>query len=56
MFRPRKRTSPFHYFNLSIKMIWLVVLIYVCCPLLLRNAKDLLFERGIDIRDETVRL
>ena len=29
---------------------------YVRFPLSLRNVKDLLFERGIDIRHETVRL
>jgi putative transposase len=32
------------------------VLIYVRFPLSLRNVEDLLFERGIDICHETVRL
>ncbi len=32
-----------------------MVLMYVRFPLSLRNVKDLLFERGIDIRHETVR-
>jgi putative transposase len=34
----------------------LVVAMYVRFPLSLRNVEDLLFERGIDIRHETVRL
>jgi transposase-like protein len=29
---------------------------YVRCPLSLRNVEDLLFERGIDVCHETVRL
>jgi len=33
-----------------------VVLMYVRFPLSLRNVEDLLFERGIDICHETVRL
>jgi putative transposase len=33
-----------------------VVVMYVRYPLSLRNVEDLLFERGIDIRHETVRL
>lgn len=33
----------------------MVVMIYVCLPLSLRNAGDLLHERGIDIGHETVR-
>ncbi len=37
-------------------MIRLVVLMYVRFPLSLRNVEDLLFERGIDICHETVRL
>ncbi len=54
--RPRKPASPFRYFNSSPEVIWLVVLMYVRFPLSLRNVEDLLFERGIDIRHETVRL
>jgi putative transposase len=34
----------------------MVVLMYVRFPLSLRNVEDLLFERGIDICHETVRL
>jgi len=37
-------------------MIRLVVLMYVRCPLSFRNVEDLLFERGIDVCHETVRL
>ena len=37
-------------------MIRLVVLMYVRFPLSLRNVEDLLFERGIDICHNTVRL
>ena len=37
-------------------MIRLVVMMYVRFPLSLRNVEDLLFERGIDISYETVRL
>jgi putative transposase len=54
--RPRKPTSPFRYFNSSPEGIRLVVLMYVRFPLSLRNVEDLLFERGIDICHETVRL
>jgi hypothetical protein len=36
-------------------VISLVVLMYVCFPLSLRNVEDLLFERGIDICHEAVR-
>lgn len=34
----------------------MVVLLYVCFPLSLRNVEDLLFERGTDICHEKVRL
>ena len=54
--RLRKSASPFRYFNSSPEVIWLVVLMYVRFPLSLRNVEDLLSERGIDIRHETVRL
>ena len=30
-------------------------MLYVCCPLSLRNVEDLLHERGIDMTHETVR-
>ena len=54
--RPRKPSSPFRYFNSSPEVIRLVVMMYVRFPLSLRNVEDLLFERGIDICHETVRL
>jgi putative transposase len=37
-------------------MIRLVVMLCVRFPLSLRNVEDLLFERGIDLCHETVRL
>jgi len=37
-------------------VIRLVVLLYVRFPLSLRNVEDLLFERGIDVCHETVRV
>jgi putative transposase len=49
-------SNPFRYFNSSPEVIRLVVLMYVRCPLSLRNVEDLLAERGIDISHETVRL
>ncbi len=49
-------SSPFRYFNSSPEVIRLVVLMYVRFPLSLRNVEDLLFERGIDICHERVRL
>ncbi len=55
MLRPRKPASPFRYFNSSPQVIRPVVLMYVRFPLSLRNVEDLLFERGVDIRRETVR-
>ena len=54
--RPRKPQSPFRYFNSSPEVIRLVVMMYVRFPLSLRNVEDLLFERGIDICHETVRM
>ena len=54
--RPRKPASPFRYFNSSPEIIRLVVMLYIRFPLSLRNVEDLLFERGIDICHETVRL
>lgn len=39
--------NPFRYFNSSPRELRLVVMIYVCFPLSLRNVGDLLFERGI---------
>ena len=54
--RPRKPANPFRYFHSSPEVIRLVVLMYVRFPLSLRNVEDLLFERGIDVCHETVRL
>jgi putative transposase len=51
-----KSDNPFRYFNSSPEVIRLVVLMCVHFPLSLRNVEDLLFERGIDICHETVRL
>jgi putative transposase len=51
-----KPANPFRYFNSSPEVIRLVVMMYVRFPLSLRNVEDLLFERGIDICHETVRL
>ena len=39
----------------SPEIIRLAVMMYVRFPLLLRQAEDLLYERGIDISYETVR-
>ena len=55
--RKRKPASPlFRYFNSSPEVIRLVMMMYVRFPLSLRNVEDLLFERGIDICHETVRM
>ena len=54
--RKRKPASLFRYFNSSPEVIRLVVMMYVRFPLSLRNVEDLLFERGIDISHETVRM
>ena len=51
-----RAANPFRYFNSSPEVIRLVVMMYVRFPLSLRNVEDLLFERGIDICHETVRL
>jgi putative transposase len=51
-----KPHSPFRCFNSSPEVIRLVVMMYVRFPLSLRNVEDLLFERGIDICHETVRM
>ena len=54
--KPRKPANPFRYFHSSPEVIRFVVLMYVRFPLSLRNVEDLLFERGIDLCHETVRL
>jgi putative transposase len=51
-----KPPSPFLRFNSSPEVIRLVVMMNVRFPLSLRNVEDLLFERGIDICHETVRM
>ncbi len=51
-----KPPSPFRRFHSPREVIRLVVLMYVRYPLSLRNVEDLLFERGIDMGHETVRL
>jgi len=48
--------NPFHYFNSSPEVIRLTVMLYIRYPLSLRQVEDILFERGIDICHETVRL
>jgi putative transposase len=48
--------NPFRYFNSSPEVIRLTVMRYIRYPLSLRQVEDLLFERGIDICHETVRL
>ena len=54
--RPRKPAHPSRYFHSSPEVIRRVLLMSVRFPLSLRNVEDLLFERGIDICHETVRL
>jgi putative transposase len=51
-----KSDDPFRWFDSSPEVIRLVVMMYVRYPLSLHNVEDLLFERGIDICHETVRL
>src|SRR5471032_2910755 len=48
-------SNPFRYFNSPPEVIRLAVMMYVKYPLSLRNVEDLLAERGIDIRHETIR-
>lgn len=52
----RTMTSPFRYFDSSPAVIRLVVMMYRRDALSLLRVADPLFERGIDIRHETVRL
>ena len=56
MARQKKTHDPFRWFDSSPAVIRLVVMMYVRYPSSLRNVADLLFERGIDICHETVRL
>jgi putative transposase len=48
--------NPFRYFNSSPEIIRLTVMMYIRYPLSLRQVEDILFERGIDICHEAVRL
>jgi putative transposase len=48
--------NPFRCFNSSPEVIRLVVMMYIRYPLSLRQVEDILFERGINISHETVRL
>ena len=48
--------NPFRDFHTSPEIIQLAVILYVRFPLSLRNAEDLLHERGVDICHESVRL
>ena len=54
---PRRPESPnsFRWFDSSPEVIRYVVMLQVRHPLSLRNVEDLLHERGIEIRHETVR-
>ena len=53
---PPAMRNPFRYFNSSPEVIRLAVMMYIRYPLSLRQAEDLLFERGIDICHETLRI
>ena len=46
----------FRYFNSSPEIMRLPVMMYIGSPLSLRQVEDVLFERGIDICHETIRL
>lgn len=46
----------FKYFKYNPTIIQLAVLLYIRYPLSLRQVEDMLFERGIDICHETIRL
>jgi len=48
--------SPLRRFNSLPDVIRLLAMMYVRFPLSLRNVEDLLFERGIDVCHETVRM
>ena len=47
--------NPFRFFNSSLEVIRLVMMMYIRYPLSSRQAEDILFERGIDICHETVQ-
>lgn len=48
-------SNPFRYFNSSLGIIHQTVMMYISYPLCLRQFADQLFERGIDICNESVR-
>ena len=49
------KPATFKYFKTSLEIIRLAVMLYIRFPLSLRNAEDLLHERGIDVNQETIR-
>jgi putative transposase len=49
------RCSPFRDARASPEVIRLTVMLYVRCPLSLRNVEDLRHERGLKLNHETVR-
>ena len=49
------KQSPFRYFKTLPEIIRLAVMLYIRCPLSLRNVENLLHERGIEICHETVQ-
>lgn len=53
--KSRAKPSLFKCFNSSPAVIRLLVLMYVRFSLLLRNVKNPLFERGIEVCHETIR-
>ena len=50
------KSNPFRCFDSSPEVMRLAVMMCVRYPLSLRNVEDLLYERGIDICHETMRL
>jgi hypothetical protein len=54
--QPLRMKNVFGYFNLPTEIIPLTVMMYAQYPLSLLQVEDLLFERGIDICHEVVRL
>lgn len=49
------KRSPFKQFKTSAEIFRLAVMLYVRCPVSLRNVEDLLRERGIEFSHEAVR-
>jgi hypothetical protein len=54
--QPPWKHNPFRCFNISPEVIYLTVMVHSRFPLSLRQVEELLFERGIDIHRETVRI